>query len=159
MDFSNASEIWAGECVAVHRVDFHKELLRLALETGPHVDGGTLGEYSLNAVELHLSSEVASVDSENGIVRFSDRSEVKADLIVGADGLHSVARRAILDEALCRPDRTELSSFRLLIPTARVADQYHLRKLMAWKIQGSTILADTSEKQKERHMVWYNCQE
>lgn len=62
-----------------HQVDLHNELKRLALEP-PATDA--------EPAELHLSSAVASVDCEAGVLTLQDGTEVTKDVIVGADGLH-----------------------------------------------------------------------
>ena len=61
-----------------HRADLHHELVTLA--TG--VDGQG------PPAKLHLSSKVESIDHEEGIIWLQDGDEHRADLIVGADGVH-----------------------------------------------------------------------
>lgn len=60
-------------------------------------------------------------------------------MIVGADGLHSVARRAVLDVEVCQPAKTDKSGFRLFVPTAK-AEEDGLEKLSAWKGKTVTIV-------------------
>ena len=160
VDLSNAQERYGDEFVVVHRIDFHKELLRLALESdsGTGEMAATTGTKS-SPVMLRLSAEVKSVDIEDGTLSLADGSEVKADLIVGADGLHSVTRQTLLDGTTHKPARTESSAFRMLIPTARVREEDSLKKLMDWKSTGVSIIADTSSKDRERHIAWYSCRE
>lgn len=64
-----------------HRVDLHDELKRLALG----VDGPG------RPAQLRLSTKVAGYDVESGVVTLGDGSEVRGDLVVGADGIHSKA--------------------------------------------------------------------
>ena len=159
VDLSNAQERYGNEFVVVHRIDFHKELLRLALENDSDTGEMATAKTRPSPVVLRLSAEVKSVDAENGTLSFADGSEVKVDLIVGADGLHSVARQALLDNNTYRPARTESSAFRMLIPSARVREENSLKKLMDWKSTGVSIIADTSSKDRERHIAWYSCRE
>lgn len=62
----------------IHRVDLHNELRRLA--TGPDGKG--------RPAKLHLSSPVASVDADKGIVHFQSGETRHFDLVVGSDGIY-----------------------------------------------------------------------
>lgn len=62
----------------VHRQDLHDEVKRLALDL----------EREGPVPELYLSSKVARIDAEAGLVSLDDGSSHKADLIVGADGIY-----------------------------------------------------------------------
>ncbi|KAL8832098.1 MAG: hypothetical protein Q9191_000477 [Dirinaria sp. TL-2023a] len=146
LDFSDSEARYGGRAVTIHRVDLHKELLRLALE----------GED--NPASLKLASTVEAVD-EQGYVTLNDGTKLHADLIVGADGVHSTTRKTVLNGELQAPAATDVSAFRLLIPTKKLKDQASesLSGLLKAKVQGSTLIADTSEKVKERHIIWYGC--
>ncbi len=130
--------------MAVHRVDLHNELLRLALD-------------GQNAATLRLGARVIKVTAEEGIVWLDDGSVHQADLIVAADGLRSVIRSAVLKQE-SKPSPTGLSAFRFLIPTKKLESDHALRELLKWKVQGLTIIADTTDTTNERHLVWYSCQ-
>ncbi|KAJ7060194.1 FAD/NAD(P)-binding domain-containing protein [Mycena amicta] len=68
------------------RSDLHDELKRLALST----DGaGT-------PITLHLGCEVIACDAGNGTLTLKNEEVHEADLIVGADGIHSTIRTAVL---------------------------------------------------------------
>jgi salicylate hydroxylase len=130
--------------MAVHRVDLHNELLRLALD----------GE---DAASLRLGTKMNKVDDQKGVIELDDGSVHQADLIIAADGLHSFMRSAVLKQK-SKPSPTGLSAFRFLIPTDKMESDDALRKLLKWKVQGSTIMADTTDTVNERHLVWYSCQ-
>lgn len=146
LDFSDSEARYGGRAVTIHRVDLHKELLRLALE----------GED--NPASLKLASTVEAVD-EQGYVTLNDGTKLHADLIIGADGVHSTTRKTVLNGELQAPAATDVSAFRLLIPTKKLKDHASesLSGLLKTKVQGSTLIADTSEKVKERHIIWYGC--
>ncbi|KAJ7123514.1 hypothetical protein C8R44DRAFT_831231 [Mycena epipterygia] len=69
-----------------HRTDLHDELKRLAIgEQGS-------GPPAL----LHLGQEVASCDPVKGILTLKNGETHEADLVIGADGIHSVIRTSVL---------------------------------------------------------------
>jgi salicylate hydroxylase len=145
LDFGRCVERYGGPFVAVHRVDLHRELLRLAL------DGG-----GADAARLRLGAAVAAVREAEGAVELQDGSVHRADLVVAADGLSSVARSAVV-----RPTATATASassaFRFLIPTERLQRDPAVAKILAWKRPGVALLADTADTVNERHLVWYGC--
>lgn len=71
----------------IHRADMQQELLRLATE----VEDPNWGP----KVELVLGAKVKEVDCENGVVVTEAGERYTADLVVGADGVHSAIRRAV----------------------------------------------------------------
>jgi salicylate hydroxylase len=71
---------------------------------------------------VHLGHKCASIDiGEDGVsVAFQDGKTLRADVVVGADGMHSIARRT-----LHGPDAPRFSgdvSFRGLVPAARMPE-------------------------------------
>lgn len=151
LDFEHAEEKYGAPFMTVHRVDLHKELLRLAL-----LDGEGKGK-GLAPVVLRLNSGITGVSIQEGLVELQDGSTYGADLIVAADGLHSVMRSAALRHE-ARPTSSGLSAFRFLVSTEKLRDDPTLSKLLEWKAPGATILADTADTVNERHAVWYDCQ-
>ena len=148
LDFTDANEKYGDYFMAVHRIDLHKELLRLALNE----------EGEGQAAALRLASPVVETNPEEGWVKIQDGAVHSADLIVAADGLHSVVRTAALQRE-ATPEHSGLSAFRFLADTETLRQDESIRKLMEeWKVPGATILADTTDKVNERHMVWYDCQ-
>ena len=149
MDFSTARAQFGFPAYSVHRVDFHGELLYLAQRSG------IAGQ---EPVKLHLASPVASADGDEGLVVLEDGSHHYADLIIGADGIHSVLR-PIVTGSQQKPRFTDLSAFRFLIPTKKMRDDPALENLMNWKGTGAATLANPNDVFPKRHMMWYDCQE
>ena len=151
LDFEHAEEQYGAPFMAVHRVDLHKELYRLALDE----EGGD----GQGTGKLHLASPVVNARTDQGVIELADGSVHEADLIVAADGLHSVVRSSALQKE-AKPKPSGLSAFRFLASTKVLEDQNdpEIAKLMKWKAPGATILADTADLDNERHMVWYDCQ-
>lgn len=87
---------------------------------------------------------------------------LEPDVVVGADGVRSSMRGAVLGGGGApagRGARGGLSSFRVQVPTRRLEAEEGLAGLRAWKSSGATVFADTSETASERHLVWYTCRE
>lgn len=157
LDLSGAEERFGAPLMSVHRVDLHKELLRLA---GTDDEGGRVVSGVEGSVKLRLNARVVGVDVMAGSVELADGEVHKADLVVAADGVHSLLRDAVVGkEGATKAETTGLSAFRFLIPTEELIGDAELRDFLKWKCMGPTILADTREVERERHMVWYDCQE
>ena len=148
LDLADAEERYGAPLMSIHRVDLHNELLRLAT-----TDNGR------PKVKLLLSSRVVEANAEEGSVVLLDGSVKRADLIVAADGVHSVLKGVVLG-GVSKASPTGLSAFRFLIPTERFLDDLQLVEFLKWKCKGPTIFADTRElkRERERHIVWYDCQ-
>ncbi|KAJ9480420.1 putative Kynurenine 3-monooxygenase (putative) [Pseudozyma hubeiensis] len=86
--------------ICFHRVDLHTGLRQAALDSG---------------AEIKTASKVAKVDVDAGKVYLESGEELTADLIVGADGIRSAVRTAVVghDQGALP---TGLSAFRTLIP-------------------------------------------
>ncbi|KAL9050445.1 MAG: hypothetical protein Q9162_006626 [Coniocarpon cinnabarinum] len=149
-DLEDAEQVYGAPVFTMHRADLHNELMRVAKSTSS----------DLPPVSLSAASKVKSADPSKGVVELDDGSCLHADLIVGADGLHSAVRSCVLDyheEFKSRP--SGISAFRFQIPTAQLYDNQHFRDLLKFKGRGSTVLVDTAELDVERHLVWYDCQD
>ncbi|MDI1490467.1 MAG: hypothetical protein OHK93_001670 [Ramalina farinacea] len=149
LDLANAEEHFGAPLVTMHRVDLHKELLRLASE--PTSSGK-------RRVDLRLNSRVVRADAEKGTVELADGSVHTADLVVAADGLHSVVKEAVLGSQIPTPRDSGCSAFRFLIPTKQLTRDPELAMTVRDKCRGPTILADLTDGVVDRHIVWYDCQ-
>lgn len=143
LDLSMAEKKYGAACWAVHRVDLHNELLRLATS-----EDTTDSE----PVTLRLGAQVvdASID---GSITLKDGSRHAADLIVAADGLHSVLRDTVLTHDTKAPSHSGLSSFRFLLDTKVLKDDAKLAQLLEARGPGYAILIDAKDTINERHMV------
>ncbi|KAJ6512858.1 FAD/NAD(P)-binding domain-containing protein [Mycena sanguinolenta] len=74
-----------------HRSDLYEELKRVATCEGE-------GEGEGPPVKLRLGAKVLACDPENGIIRLNDGEVVQSDLVLGADGGHSVIRTHVVGE-------------------------------------------------------------
>ncbi|KIW72870.1 hypothetical protein PV04_01033 [Phialophora macrospora] len=100
----------------IHRADYHKILVEEAQRQG---------------VEIILDSFVTGVDFETPAVHIKNRREpFVADLIIGADGLKSVCREALLGH----PDPPHLTgdlAYRIVVPADRMREHPLLRDLVS----------------------------
>ena len=150
LDLQDAERRYGAPLMSVHRVDLHNELLRLA--SSDDASNGT------REVKLRLRSRVIGANAEEGSVELADGTTHHADLIVAADGLHSVLKNVVLGQEAPAATMTGLNAFRFLIPTKKLLGDPQLVELLKTKCKGPTILADTQDVQRERHIVWYDCQ-
>jgi salicylate hydroxylase len=91
--------------VVYHRQDLHAALKKAA--TSPDLAG--------QPVEIRTAARVTSCDTEKGTVTLDGGETLDADIIIGADGIHSVLRQAVVGvprEAI----PTGTSAYRMLLP-------------------------------------------
>lgn len=75
-----------------------------------------------NAIRLHTKCVgVKTADGQRPVVYFADGSTETADLIVGADGIHSVVRESTVNDAPARFSRT--AACRITIPNVDRVDE------------------------------------
>jgi salicylate hydroxylase len=145
----DSQERYGAKIHTIHRADLHIELTRLALAK---IDG-------LKDAELQLGSPVIAADAEEGFVELEDGTRHRADLIVAADGIHSVMKDTVLKKFKAGAQAfSGMNAFRFQIPTALLENNDHFIDMLKVKGKGSTVLVDTKELKSERHLVWYDCQ-
>ncbi|KAK8062580.1 hypothetical protein PG997_014677 [Apiospora hydei] len=99
------TDMFGADRMLYHRQDLHKGLLDAA--TSPELPGPP--------AVVRTASAVASCDPDAGTVTLQSGETLEADLIVGADGIHSAIRAAVLGEERSAIP-TGISAYRLLIP-------------------------------------------
>ncbi|CAP85984.1 Pc20g06550 [Penicillium rubens Wisconsin 54-1255] len=99
-------EKYGAERLLFHRRDLHETLKRAA------VSPTRAGDPAI----VRVSSRVVDCDALKGTVTLDSGEIVEGDFIIGADGIHSVLRRHVLEEAIS-PMPTGYSAYRLMIPT------------------------------------------
>jgi len=90
----------------IHRADLHSVLVEALQQAQP--DAIALG-YRL----VHAEAD--------GTARFANRHQARADILVGADGLHSVVRRSLFGDV--RPSFTGQVAWRGIVPAERLAEE------------------------------------
>ncbi|KAK5718426.1 hypothetical protein LTR15_008153 [Elasticomyces elasticus] len=98
---------YGGDRIMYHRQDLHKALKEAATTTDR--DG--------LPANIRTASRVVSCDCEAGTVLLESGEQLRADLIVGADGIHSVIRGHVLDGNV-KTVPTGLSAYRFMVSTS-----------------------------------------
>lgn len=116
----------------MHRADLIA-LLAQGLDSGPH---GAQLRFDARVTKLHIAGPRPTVTLQDG-------STLQADLILGADGLHSVLRRAILPQA-AQPFFTGQVAWRALIPGDGAANEAQVfmgpgRHLVSYPLRAGTL--------------------
>ncbi|KNB09122.1 hypothetical protein FOXG_09764 [Fusarium oxysporum f. sp. lycopersici 4287] len=75
------------------RMLYHRQDLQAALGTAAASE-----EAYGNPVDVRTGCQVASVDCDEGVVTLDSGDKIRGDLIIGADGIHSVVRTAVVGE-------------------------------------------------------------
>lgn len=137
----------------VHRGDLHQELLRLAtMDEGQ--DNSSWGP----PVEIRPGSTVRFVSEDGMGVVLESGQQVRGDLVIAADGVHSVVRDYVARESV-KAVHSGLAAFRFLLDSDKLQDDEELRSLLETSKDRVNLLADTTQTENERHIVWYACQE
>ncbi|KAK1987594.1 FAD binding domain-containing protein [Colletotrichum cereale] len=128
-----------------HRVDLHDTLRKMA--TGPAGPG--------IPVVIHLNSSVARYDPDLPAVYLQDGEEIRADLIVGADGIRSIAREAVFGhENPPVPPKYYNMCYRFLIP-AEVLEEDPETKFWTENVDG--LIRLLPDDKTDRKLVAYTC--
>lgn len=88
-------------------------------------------EAQVPADRVHLGRKLVAFeqDEREARLRFADGSNASADIVIGADGIHSTIREALFGPEA--PRFTGAVAFRSIVPAARLA-QYELRSFTKW---------------------------
>ncbi|KAK2012385.1 FAD/NAD(P)-binding domain-containing protein [Colletotrichum eremochloae] len=149
---TGTAEPFGSEWLLTHRTDLREELLRLA--TG---DAAKLGICGPPATVVE-GVEVAEVDVETGTVWLQDGREVEADVVVGADGIHSFVRQAIVGE----PPRflsTGVSLYRFTFPLDRAREILKGYPPAIDPANGGFLSVMAVDDETNRHIVFYPCRD
>jgi len=98
----------------IHRADYHKILVEEAERVG---------------VKIQLDSTVTKIDFENAEIHIKNKPTFSADIIIGADGLKSVCREALLGRA-DPPYLTGDLAYRITVPADVMAKDPMLKDLV-----------------------------
>ena len=123
----------------IHRADLHDALKQLALDEA--------GEGPVP--ELLLGCQIQDLDTVTGTVSLEDKSTFRGDIIIGADGVHSICRTKI--ETSVTPLPYGKSCYRWMVPRATLLTDAEIAPL----IEEKGWFEEFSEG--NRRLVMYPC--
>ncbi|KAL2272271.1 hypothetical protein FJTKL_06984 [Diaporthe vaccinii] len=103
-DLSNRRKGWIAEWYYVQRHAFHNFLKEKALQ---------------EEIVLHTSCKISKIDVDEARVTLEDGRRFHGDVLLGADGIHSITRAEVSPGA--KPKTAGFSAFRWLMPIEKVA--------------------------------------
>ncbi|KUJ23552.1 FAD/NAD(P)-binding domain-containing protein [Mollisia scopiformis] len=113
LDFGSSTAKYPGTCYwDFHRADLHRVLIERAVELGASM------ECNARVVDVKCKEEGATV-------LLADGREMEADLVVGADGIHS-RMREVLVQRKQPPKRTGDLAYRLLLDAEKLKEDPEL---------------------------------
>jgi salicylate hydroxylase len=133
MNINMDAKKYGADRMVYHRQDLHEAMREAALST----------ELSGHPASIVTASKVVSCDCEAGKVTLEDGTTYQGDLIIGADGIHSVIREAVLkagNHELVHPTPTGVSAYRLLVETANLSSIKVDSELFDPKRQATTLM-------------------
>ena len=120
---ANAARLYGDDMYTVHRADLLESVQRVvppeAIRLGKRLDG-----YSAAADGVRLD--------------FADGEHVEADVLIGADGIHSVIRAALTEPA--PPVHSGMCAFRALVPAAAAPDLARRPAQVVWLGPGRHVV-------------------
>ncbi|KAK8906639.1 hypothetical protein QC760_005222 [Botrytis cinerea] len=121
MDLVEVDKQWHHPWFLAHRVQLHSHLKSKALTLSPPHP----------PITLLTSHKVTALDPTTSTVYFSDGTSCTGDLIIGADGVHSLTRSFVQDpECNISPFACGKSAYRFLLPRSSVLSNIKTAKFM-----------------------------
>lgn len=139
-NLTEPNKMWQHPWQLVHRVRLHNKLKEMATS----VEG--IGE----PATLHVSSRVLEVDPETATITLENGETIKADLVLGADGIYSKTRTFVSGN----PSKLYTSgkaAFRFLIPRKAALEDPEVAKICEHEGELAIWYGD------DRRVVMYPC--
>ncbi|PNS17299.1 Zinc finger protein rsv2 [Sphaceloma murrayae] len=141
VDMSEGNKQWHHPWHLVHRAHLHTAIREAAISK----DGKG------KPCDLKLSSKVVEVDTENAKVTTENGEVFQGDLVLGADGVHSVCRKYLDGGDKFTPFDCGHSAFRFLIPVKELEADPVSKEVLSPTGFLTMALAE------DRRLVWYPC--
>lgn len=88
---------------------------------------------------------------ETGSVKLEDAEVINADLIIAADGVHTMAATMVLGQPIPAAP-TDTSAFRFLIPTTDLEGASGAEEFLKYKGSMKIFIGENGKR-----LVWYPC--
>ncbi|KAH8666566.1 FAD binding domain-containing protein [Xylariales sp. PMI_506] len=138
-------EVFGAELWHAHRVDLHDALRHAAVDpAGPGVP-----------VVIHVNANAVAYDPDTPSVTLENGDVIKADFIIGADGLHSTASQAII--GFKNPPLPSLiynCCYRFLIPSSVIENDPETKQ---WNQDNKGVTRLLADNESRRRLIWYTC--
>ena len=86
--------------------------------------------FPLEHVQFNKRAQAVHKEDDGVVLDFTDGSQARVDMLVGADGIHSVVRTALFGQE--HPRFTGMVAFRAVVPTHRVAHVPNIQAFTKW---------------------------
>ncbi|WP_296254259.1 MULTISPECIES: FAD-dependent monooxygenase [unclassified Pseudomonas] len=86
--------------------------------------------FALEHVQFGKRAEMARRQGEATVLDFADGTQASMDVLIGADGIHSVVRNALFGQE--QPRFTGVVAFRAVVPVTRVAHVPNIQAFTKW---------------------------
>ncbi|PYH96521.1 salicylate hydroxylase [Aspergillus ellipticus CBS 707.79] len=131
---------WRCKWTLVHRANLHEGLKIAAQAPGPGIPA-----------QLHASSKIVDIDPENASVTLESGETFTGDVVVGADGVHSLARSKLPGTNGIKTFSSGKNAFRFLLKRTEAQEDPETRSVV---IENSAVdMWDSAEKR----VVIYPC--
>lgn len=140
MNLAESNKLWQHPWQLSHRVHLHDALKQAAIS-----DHG-IGK----PAALHTSSRVVNVDTENATISLESGRMIKADLVLGADGVYS-KMRSIVSGRESQVYGSGKAAFRFLVARSKALKNPETAKLV--ELDGEMAVWHGSD----RRVVMYPC--
>ncbi|KAJ0414605.1 hypothetical protein BJY00DRAFT_318689 [Aspergillus carlsbadensis] len=118
LDIKKTSGFWRHRWLLVHRAHLHQGLKVAAQAPGPGVPA-----------RLHTSSQVVDIDPHNATITLENGDVVSGDLVLGADGVHSLAKSKLSGGENIKTFSSGKNAFRFLIARQDALDDPETKDL------------------------------
>ncbi|KAJ5630445.1 salicylate hydroxylase [Penicillium longicatenatum] len=105
LDMTSFEEEYGAPYIVIHRASLHSILHRHAVQAG---------------AKIRLDATISKYDFDNGSVELKDGEILKADLVVGADGINSFARSQLLGSSDPGTQPTGWAALRMMAEISKI---------------------------------------